>query len=321
MNTLSRRAVLCGLAFAAVPNQFAVAQDQTIKIVFPFAAGGAADAIARMIAERLQKDLGKPVIVENKTGAGGRIGVHAVKEAAPDGATLLFAAASQFTLQPHVVANLGYDPFADFAPISEVARFDVAVAVSGKFPPRSIKDLAVWLKANPDQAVVGSLGTGTGVHFCAMALAKAFDLDVRHLFYRGTPAALPDLLAGRIPVFISSNAELMEHHRSGGIRIVATAGSDRSPVLPDVPTLKEGGVNFESEGWFAFYASARTPPQLIEQLEKAIGAAARAAEIRQRIEGLGFRATGTTANELKRVLRAEFDAWSTVVKGAGFKPE
>ena len=122
MNKLSRRAVLCGLAFAAVPNQFAVAQDQTVKIVFPFAAGGAADAIARMFAERLQKDLGRPVIVENRTGAGGRIGVQAVKEAAPDGATLLFAAASQFTLQPHVVANLGYDPFADFAPISEVAR-------------------------------------------------------------------------------------------------------------------------------------------------------------------------------------------------------
>jgi tripartite-type tricarboxylate transporter receptor subunit TctC len=320
MHPLSRRTVLAGLAaFPLLPRQGG-AQD-ALKIIFPYAVGGSGDAIVRMMAEQLQKSLGRPVIVENKTGAGGRIGAQAVKDAPPDGATLLFGAAALFTLQPHALTNVGYDPFADFAPISRIVKFDQALVVSSRVPVRSIKELAAWLKSNPDQAVFGSPGAGTGAHFSTLEFGRTFGIELRHVPYRGTPAALPDLLAGRLPIYVASAAELIEQHKGGGIRILATTGDARLPTLPDIPTLKESGVNIQAPGWFAFYAPAGTPAAVRERLEKEIAAAADMPAIRAKIEALGFQPTDTTAEDLKRVQRAEFDAWGAVVKATGFKPE
>ena len=321
MSTLSRRAVLVGFAALPVLPVPAQCQEHALKIVYPYPAGGSGDAIVRMIAEHLQRSLGRPVVVENKTGAGGRIGAQAVKDAPPDGATLLFAAAAQLTLQPHVLVNLGYDPFADFVPISRIVKFDQALAVSAQVPARSVKELAAWLKANPDQAAFGSPGAGTGAHFAALEFGRTFGIPVRHVPYRGTPAALPDLLAGRLPIYVASAAELIEHHKNGGIRILATAAAARSPMLPDVPTLKESGVDIEAPGWFAFYAPARTPEVTRKRLENEISAAAKSPAIIARIEALGFQATDTTTDDLRRVQRAEFDAWGAVVKATSFKPE
>ncbi len=321
MRALPRRTLLASLSALPMLPAAGQSQEQALRIVFPFAAGGSADAIVRLVAERLQVELGRPVIVENKSGAGGRIGAQAVKDAAPDGSTLLFAAAAQFTLQPHVVTNLGYDPFTDFTPVSRIVKFDQAMAISGKFPPRSIKELAAWLKSNPDQAAFGSPGAGTGPHFAGLEFGRTFGITLRHVPYRGTPAALPDLLAGRLPIYIASAAELMEHHRSGGIRILATAGDERSSMLADVPTLKESGVDVEAPGWFAFYAPAKTPPSTRDRLEKAIAAAAQSPAVRARMETLGFQPTATSAKELQRVQRAQFDAFAAVVKASGYKPE
>lgn len=321
MSTLSRRVALASFAAVSLLALPAQSQENAIKIVFPFPPGGAGDAIARMVADHLQKSLGRPVVVENKTGAGGRIGAQAVKDAPPDGATLLFAAAAQFTLQPHVLSKLGYDPFTDFVPVSRIVRFDQALVVSGQVPARSVKELATWLKANPEHAAFGSPGAGTGAHFAALEFGRAFAIPVRHVPYRGTPAALPDLLAGRLPIYVASVAELIEHHRSGAIRVLATAGDVRSSLLPDVPTLKESGVGIEAPGWFAFYAPANTPAPLRERLEKEFSAAARSPAIRSRIEAMGFQFTDTTSQDLARVQRAEFDAWATLVKALGFKPE
>lgn len=321
MNTLSRRAMLAGFAAFAVLPTPARSQEPGLKIVYPFAAGGSGDAIVRMVAEHLQKSLGRPVTVENKTGAGGRIGARAVRDAPADGATLLFAAAAQFTLQPHVSTDLGYDPFADFVPIARIVKFDQALVVSSRIPARSVEELAAWLKANPEQAAFGSPGSGTGPHLAALEFGRRFDIALRHVPYRGTPAAIPDLLAGRLPVFIASLAELIEHHRSGGVRIVAIIASARSPVVPDVPTLKESGLDLDAPGWLAFYASANTPAAVREPLEKAIASAAKAPELRAKMEALGFQPTDTTAKDLIRVQRAEFDAWKVVVQSTGFKPE
>jgi tripartite-type tricarboxylate transporter receptor subunit TctC len=321
MSTMTRRSMLAGVAACIAQPVFAQSQQPTLKIVFPFPAGGSADAIVRLIAEQLQNTVGRSVIVENKTGAGGRIGAQAVKEAPADGATLLFAAAAQFTLQPHVLTNLGYDPFRDFVPLSRVIKFDQALAVSSQVPARSINELVAWLKANPDQAAFGSPGAGTGAHFAALEFGRTFGVAMRHVPYRGTPAALPDLVAGRLPIYLASSAELVEHHRSGSIRILATAGADRLSTLPDIPTLKESGVDIEAPGWFAFYTTAGTPKAVAEALEKEIAAAARAPAVRARIEVLGFQSTDTTAQNLMRVQRAEFEAWAAVVKAAGYKPE
>jgi tripartite-type tricarboxylate transporter receptor subunit TctC len=321
MNKLSRSAALFGMAIALLPGQSAIAQEPTLRIVFPYAAGGSADAVARLMAEHLQKNLGRAVIVENKPGAGGRIGAQAVKDAPADGSTLLFAASPQITLQPHVLSNLGYDPFVDFAPLARVVKFDQALAVSGKVPARSIKELSAWVKASPDRAVFGSPGAGTAAHLAVMVLSKTFDLNLRHVAYKGTPAALPDLLEGRLPFYMAGNAELMEHHKAGGIRIVAIAGASRSPFLPEVPTLYESGVAFSADGWFAFYAPARTPSEILGRLEKAVLAAARSTDVKDRIQKMGFEPTSTSSADLARLQRAEFEAWANVVKANGLKPE
>jgi tripartite-type tricarboxylate transporter receptor subunit TctC len=320
MRTFSRRAVLAGFA-PLIALSSLKAQEQTVRIVYPFAAGGSGDAVARMVAEHLQTSLRRQVIVENRSGAAGRIGAQVVRDAPPDGTVLLLAAGAQLTLQPHLFSNLGYTPFADFTPISQVVTFDQALVVSKQVPVQSIKDLVAWFKANPDQAVYGSPGAGTGPHFIAMEFGRVFDLNLRHVPYRGTPAALPDVLAGRVPMYIASSAELIEHHKSGGIRIVAMAGSARSPLLPDVPLLKESGVHIEAPGWFAFYAPARTPREVVERLERDIAAAIYVPETRARILAMGFQPTGTSADELKRIQRVEFDRWALVVKASGYKAE
>jgi tripartite-type tricarboxylate transporter receptor subunit TctC len=321
MGIVTRRSILAGLAACIAQPVFAQSQQPTLKIVFPFPAGGSADAIVRLVAEQLQKNTGRPVIVENKTGAGGRIAAQTVKEAPADGTTLLFAAAAQFTLQPHVVINLGYDPFRDFVPLSRVVKFDQALAVSSQVPARSIKELVAWLKSNPEQAAFGSPGAGTGAHFAALELGRTFDVTLRHVPYRGTPAALPDLVAGRLPIYIASTAELVEHHRGGGIRILATTGRERVASLPDVPTLIESGVNIEAPGWFAFYAATGTPKPVTDRLEQELAAAAGVPAVRGRIEAVGFQPTDASAQDLARVQRAEFEAWAAVVKATGFKPE
>jgi len=321
MQTLSRRAVLAGTAALAFSSRRGTAQDQTLKIVFPFSAGASADAVARLIAEHLQKTLGRPVIVENKVGAGGRIGAQAVKDAPPNGAMLLFASGAQFTLQPHVFPSLGYDPFDDFLPISQVVKFDLALAVSSQLPVRSIDKLVAWFKTNPAHAVYGSPGAGTSAHFAAMEFGRVFGLDLRHVAYRGTPAALPDLLTGRIPMYLASSAELLEQHKSGGIRILSIAEAVRSPILPDIPTLKESGVDVDAPGWFAFYAPARTPVEIIDIQATAIIAATRAPETRAKIAALGFQPTGTTPEELKQLQRAQFERWGPMVKASGIKAE
>ena len=198
-------------------------------------------ALRRLIAEQLQASLGTAVIVENMVGAGGRIAARAVKNSPPNGRTLLFASNSQMTLQQHIYRDLGYDPFDDFAPVSQTVKTEMALAVGNTIKAHSIEDLIAWMKANPEEAIYGSPGIGTGPHFTGIEFARLSGLNLRHVPYHGTPAALPDLLAGRIPLYLALAAELLEQHRSGTIRIVATADRARSPLLPNVPLLKESG--------------------------------------------------------------------------------
>jgi tripartite-type tricarboxylate transporter receptor subunit TctC len=318
MHAVSRRAVLAGLAFFALWPAPAGAQEQTLKIVFPFAAGGSSDAVARMLADHLQKSLGRAVIVENRTGAGGRIALRAVKDAAPDGATLLFAPGALFTVHPHVYANLGYNPV-DLLPITQVIKYDLALAVSGKLPVRSLPELVAWLKANPDQATFGSTGVGGPPSLLGMEFGRAANLDLRHVPYKGTPVALPDLMTGRLPIHITAAAEFIEHHRAGSIRIMATLGASRSRFLPDVPTLRQSGFDIESSGWFAIWAPAGTPANVAERLRAAIVDALHNAEIRTRIDSLGFEIAGTTGEALAQIQRVEHERWGRIVKASGFK--
>jgi tripartite-type tricarboxylate transporter receptor subunit TctC len=320
MQLYSRRAILAGFSALALPLPV-IAADQPLKIVFPFAPGGSADSIARLFAEQLHTRLGKAAIVENLAGAGGRIGARAVKNAAPGEETVLFASASQFTLQPHLFRSLGYDAERDFVPLSQVMTVDLALAVSGKLPIHSPHELIDWMKANPAQAVYGSPGAGTAPHFICGEFGRITGLNLRHTAYKGTPAALPDVLAGRVPMYMAFVSELLEQHGGGGIRIIATAAATRSSFLPQTATLKESGIDIDVSGWFAFYAPAHSSRQFVERLGTEIIAIGSDPEMRAKIHAMGCEPTGTTSDELKRVQRADFERWRPIVRASGFPIE
>lgn len=320
MKRLTRRSLLAGLASLPLLRS-AAAQQAALKIVYPYPAGGSGDVVARAIADYLQKALSRPVIVENRTGAGGRIGVQSVKEAAPDGNTLLFTASGPMTFQPHLFDNLGYDPFADFAPISEVASTEIALAVSGELHVRSLHELVAWLAANPDKATYATPGAGTSAHFVGSEFGRAFGLTLRHVAYRGAPAAMPDVLSNRVPIVLAITGELINQHKSGGLVILATAGLKRSPFLPEVPTFTESGVELEALNGFAFYAPARTQAEITKRYENEIRAAAQTAAVKEKILSFGLEPKASTAAELASLQRAQFDRSAGAIKASAFKPE
>ncbi len=288
--TMRRRVFLGGaVAFAVGPGRVQTAQGQTVlKLVFPFAAGGAADSIIRDVAAHVSRTLGRPTIVENRAGAGGKIGALAVRDAAPDGDTLLVAAGAQMFLAPHAFGNLGYDPQADFIPVVQIMGFSQAAAVSGKVPARNLSELAAWLSADPVRAVFGSPGAGTGAHFAGLEFSRLTGVVLRHVAYRGTPAALPDLIEGRLPLFFASAAELREQHDAGAVRLIGVLEPERSPLMADIATFREQQLNLVAPAWFAVHAPARTPMAAVSMLEQAFMMAIADPAIAQRMRKLGF---------------------------------
>jgi tripartite-type tricarboxylate transporter receptor subunit TctC len=318
--TLAFAATLA-LAAASASAALAQAPEQTVKIVFPFAAGGSGDALARLIAEHLRAVLKQPVIVENRTGAQGRLGVQAVKAAAPDGTTLLLTPVAPMSVYQHVYKALAYDPIADFAPVSQVATFDFAVAVGPEAPAASLKELVAWVKADPDKGSYGTPGAGTLPHFLAVSFAKATGLDLRHVGYRGSAAAMTDLIGGQIPVVVTTTADVLEQHKAGRIKVLATSDAARSPFLPEVPTLKEAGFDLVATGWYGVFAPAGTPEAVVARLSAGIAEAVHSPPIRERLLAFGLVPTGTSAAELGRIQKADSDLWAPAVKASGFTPE
>jgi tripartite-type tricarboxylate transporter receptor subunit TctC len=307
-------------AFAPAP---AVAQtaEPTVRIVFPFAAGGSGDALARLIAEHLRTALNQPVIVENRTGAQGRLGVQAVKAAAPDGNTILLTPVAPMSVYQHVYKTLAYDPVADFAPVSQVATFDFAVAAGPQVPATTLKELVTWLKANPAQGSYGTPAAGTLPHFFAVSFAKATGLDLRHVGYRGSAAALTDLMGGQIPIVFTTTSDVLESHKAGRITVLATSANARSPFLPEVPTFKEAGFDIEGSGWYGVFAPAGTPADVVARLSAATAAAVQTPQIRERLLAFGLVPTGTSAAALAKIQQADSELWAPAVRASGFTPE
>jgi tripartite-type tricarboxylate transporter receptor subunit TctC len=308
--------------FKAVPGaQPSPAPVEPTRIVFPFAAGGSGDALARLLAEHLRVTLSSPVIVENRTGAQGRLGVQAVKGAAPDGKTLLLTPIAPMSVYQHVYKSLPYDPIADFQPLSQVATFDFAIAVGPQVPATALTELVGWVKANPAQDTYGIPAAGTLPHFFGVLFARTAGLDLRHVSYRGSAAALTDLVAGQIPIVVTTTSDLLEQHKAGRIRVLATSDRQRSPFLPDIPTFKEAGFSIEGTGWYGLFAPAKTPPATVERLSKAIVAAVNVPQVKERLLAFGLVPTGTTPAELSRIQKADSELWSPAVEASGFTPE
>jgi tripartite-type tricarboxylate transporter receptor subunit TctC len=295
--------------------------EQTVRIVFPFAAGGSGDALARLIGEHLRTALDQPVIVENRTGAQGRLGVQAVKAAAPDGRTILLTPVAPMSVYQHVYKALAYNPVADFAPVSQVAAFDFAVAVGPQVPASSLKELVAWVKANPAQGSYGTPAAGTLPHFFAVSFAKAAGLDLRHVGYRGSAAALTDLMGGQIPIVFTTTSDVLEQHKAGRIKVLATSAGARSPFLLEVPTFKEAGFDIEGSGWYGVFVPAGTPADTVARLNAAVVGAVQTPHVKERLLAFGLVPTGTSAAELARIQQADSAQWAPAVKASGFTPE
>lgn len=323
---MDRRTLLqLGSAAAAfglgLPPRPAAAQSQTMRIVVGFAPGGSVDLVARMIGEHLQGALGRTVIVEDRTGAAGRLAVEQVKAAPPDGDTLVLVPQGPMTLFQHVFKSLRYDPVRDFAPVTRVCVGDNAISIGPKVPAKDLAGFRQWLRTAGDQATYGSPGAGTIPHFVGVSFAQAIGARMTHVPYRGSALSMTDLAGGTIAAAVSPVTEALEQHRAGRVRIVATAGSTRTTFVDDVPTLKESGIDVDVQLWFAIYAPAATPAPVVERLNGAIAAGLGTPANRERLARLGLVPAPSTPQELAALQQRHTAMWGPIVKASGFTPE
>ena len=293
-----------------------------VRVILPFSPGGSIDVLARLVAERIGAETGKSALVENITGASGHIGIRAVRDAKPDGSVLLISPSSPMILHQHFFGEkLTFDPFADFAPISLATSSDYALAVAKNVPATNVKELTAWLKADPRRANYGTPGAGALTHFLGLEFGRLIGVPMEHVPYRGSPPALNDLMAGQIPIAALSTSELAQHHVAGAIRIVGTFTDGPSPFVAGVPTMKEQGIDLSALGWYAFYAPARTPPEIVARLNRIVVETVRDPSIRVKLLGMGVEPVGSTPEELTRAQQRDKDFWGPIVKASGFKPE
>ena len=290
-----------------------------LKILVGFAAGGSSDIAARMLADKLKDTLGQPVVVENRVGAGGRIAAETLKNAPPDGATLLLTPVVVPVLAPLVFKELNYDPAKDFAPVSQVATYQFAFAVAPTNPAKTVPEFVAWLKVNPTQANFGSPAPGSLPHFFGLMIGQATGIDMVHIAYKGGAPLASDLIGGQIPAGIDALSDMMELHRAGKIRIIATSGAQRSPLLPTVATFKEQGfASIEGSGWSGVYVPSKTPKTVIDQLSASIVKALQMPKVRERFLSLGYEPTGTTPEALAAIMAADTARWGPIIKRSGF---
>jgi len=318
---LSFGAALAGAAAARAQAPPGAPAGRPLRFVSPYAAGGGGDSVIRLMAESLRTSLGQPVVVENRPGAAGRTGVQHVKEAPADGSVLLYTPIAPMSIFPLVYKEPGYDAVADFRPVTQIATFDLGLAIGPAVPAKSLKELVGWLKTNPDKAAYGTPAAGSLPHFFALLFGRAAGVELRHVPYKGNAPALADLTGGHLPLFFTSTPDLVELHKAGRIDVLATSGQERSIVLPNVPTFRESGYAIEGTGGFGVFAPSRTAESTVVHLSQAIVAASRMPPVVDRMKLLGLRPTGTTPDELGRIQRADLALWGPVIRASGFVPE
>ncbi len=298
------------------------AQDRPpLKILVGFPPGGSVDIVARLLADKLRLSLGQNVIIDNKPGAGGRVAMGELKRAAPDGQTLALSPSGVLVVQPWLFANLGFDPNKDFSPIARVTTFDFAITAGPGAPAGDVKAILAWMKANPAKANYATSGAGTLPHFAGQLLGQATGVALTHVGYKGGAPAATDLMGGQVPLMVDTASETIEHHRAGKVRIVAVTGEGRSKSLPDVPTLKESGIDVVADGFFGLFGPAGVPPDAVTRINRAVGEALRAPDVQEKIQNIGLVANYGSAQELANLQAEHYRRWEAPIKAAGFKPE
>ncbi len=317
-------AVLGLVAAGAGELEQAQAQDVKlqgpVKILVGFSAGGQSDLLARIVADRMKDTLATPVVVENKTGAGGRIAVAAAKSASADGTTLVLANISHMSVAPSIYKDLPYDPAKDFSPIGRVADFQIALTTGVQTGAKDFETLLGWLKANPDKASSGNPGSGSLPHLYGFELGTATGLKLTAVPYRGGAPIVAALNQGELAMGWASVTDFIEQHRAGKLHIVAVTGSRRSAQLPDTPTFAELGYpSVSSNGWIGLFGPGGMKPEVIAKLHKALTAALADASVNEKLAKLGMIVSPSTGAELAAQVAADRKKWQPVIELAGIK--
>jgi tripartite-type tricarboxylate transporter receptor subunit TctC len=263
--------------------------------------------------------LDRSVIVENRTGGDGLIGIRAVKGASPDTTTVLVTTGPTMYLLPMVENQPSFDSAKDFVPVSQLARFEFVVVVSPSIGVTDFKQLVAWIKANPAKASYGVPSSGTIPHFTGWQLEKVLGLSMTRVPYRGSAPIVTDLIAGHIPFAVTTLSDTITQHRSGGIRIVAVSGPTRSPFLSDVPTLKEAGVDIVADGWYGMWLPAGSPPDFAKKLSVAAAEVLAKPEVKEKLNAVTLIPVGSTPEDLTKALAADTAFWQPIVKATGYK--
>src|SRR5450759_2614563 len=289
------------------------------KIIFPFAADGGGDTPCRILAQHVGQLLVRTVIVENRTGGDGLIGIKSVKNASPDGATILVTTGPTMYLLPMVETEPSFDLNKDFVPVSLLARFEFGVVAGPAVDAKDFKQFVTWLKANPGKATYGVPSNGTIPHFTGSQLEQVLGIPMTRVPYRGSAPIINDLVGGHLPFGITTIADAIPQHRAGGVKILAVSSAERSPFLPDVPTLKESGIDLVADAWYGMWLPAGSSRDFARQLSAAVVASLAKPEVHEKLLAIGLIPVGTNPEGLTQELAANTALWQPIVKATGYK--
>ena len=297
--------------------------DKVVRMIVPFAAGGTTDIFARFVADRLSQQLGQQVIVENRGGAGGNIGADAVAKAQPDGYTILMGTVGTHAINSSLYAKMPYDPIKDFEPVAYAAGVPNLMVVNPKnVKAKTVQEFIAEAKAASRKLNMASSGNGTSIHLSGELFKQLTGVEMPHVPYRGSGPAINDLVAGQVDVMFDNLPSCIEQARAGNLRAIAVTSAQRSPALPDTPTIAESGLpGFEASSWFAIFAPKGTPAEIVAKLNEEARKAVENPETRRRMEELGGVINPMTPEQLGQHVKAEYEKWAKVVKASGARLE
>ena len=322
-----RRSILLAFAAAMAASGLAWGQQSTyptkpIRWIVPYTPGGITDSVTRIVAHKLEERLGQPIVVENKPGANSIVGVDVASKSPPDGYTIVTVIAAHAANATLYAGKLNFDPVKSFEPISLAAIAPLILTVNPNFPPKDVKELIDYARANPDRISFGSSGVGSATHLTIELLKQTAGIQMVHVPYKGTAPGIAAATAGDIQVLGDVPSSLMPHVRAGKLRAMCLFASKRSPGAPEVPTITEaGGPPVEGSTWVMFLAPAGTPAAIVNRISAETVKIVSDPEIRKRFEEIGIDAAGTTPAETAKFLADEIEKWGNVIRTAGVKPE
>jgi tripartite-type tricarboxylate transporter receptor subunit TctC len=300
------------------------AQQETIKLLVGFPPGGSTDTLARLMADKLGPLLKQPVVVDNKPGAGGRIAAQALKASAPDGLTYMVApnATPVFQALLYPASVLRFDVLQDFTPVGMLASYPLALAVSPQVPAKTAAEYVQWLKANPAKSSFGTAGAGGQTHFTGVQFGKATGIDMQVVPYRGNGPLITDLVGGQVPAGVLTAGDILPQQKAGRVKVLGVFGAKRSPLLPDVPTFVEQGINVDTgDGWTGVWAPAKTPKAQLERMQRALKEVLALPDVRETMQKLAFTPDFRPGEEVDAIERKELAYWGPIIKASGFTPE